>query len=398
MTDTTTASATACLACGQDSAGVFFELKDIPVLANAPCTTRERALSFPTGDVRLAFCPDCGHIFNTDFDPSRLQYDEFYENSLHYSKLFDTYVRDLANDLVSRLDLHGKDIIEIGCGKGDFLALLCEIGANRGVGFDPSYEPDRLQNGSTKRFQIVQELYSEAHSHLHCDLLCCRQVLEHIARPQQFLAGLANSLGSRSHSTDVFFEVPNALYTLRHKGIWDIIYEHVSYFWSLPLRRLFERSGFDVQDVRESFGGQYLCLEAGPSRGPQSNGQDDAELAQVTAEAEAFSQTFRSTIDAAAEVLTDLRQRGRRAVVWSAGSKGVTFLNIFKHLGLLEYVVDINPHKQGRFIPGTGVEIVPPEFLKSFRPDLVFLMNPLYREEICNQLSEMVLYPDLVAV
>jgi hypothetical protein len=80
--------------------------------------------------------------------------------------------------------------------------------------------------------------------------------------------------------------------------------------------------------------------------------------------------------------LEQLESEGRRVVLWGAGSKGVTFLNAFKHCGQIEFAVDINPRKQGLYVPGTGQKIVAPEFLKDYQPDVVLVMNPLYMAEI----------------
>ncbi|MCA9990344.1 MAG: hypothetical protein KDE29_05015, partial [Anaerolineales bacterium] len=99
----------------------------------------------PRGDIQLHFCPTCGHVFNADFDPALMAYDQAYENSLHFSDRFQQYATALASDLVARYGLQGKDIVEIGSGQGDFLQLLCELGQNRGVGFDPSYDPGAVR-------------------------------------------------------------------------------------------------------------------------------------------------------------------------------------------------------------------------------------------------------------
>lgn len=388
-----------CLACGKGGAQHFFDLKDVPVLCNAPCATQAKAAAFPTGQIRLAFCRHCGMVFNSAFAPELIAYDQQYENSLHYSHLFDKYVRDQASDLVSRCGLRGKDIIEIGCGKGDFLAILCDLGVNRAVGFDPSYEPDRFDSAAAGRLQIVRDLYSEAYGHLACDLLCCRQTLEHVPEPAVFLNNIRRALGSTHDRTVVFFEVPNVLYTLRHKGIWDIIYEHVSYFWSAPLTRLFSEAGFAVQTVRETYGHQFLCLEAVPDSHKSAGYRPDSEqMDRVAEEVRVFGQIFDSTLDKAAQVLEDAKRRGQRAVVWGTGSKGVTFMNLFKDHALLEYAVDINPHKQGKYVPGTGHPIVAPEFLSEYKPELVFVMNPLYQTEIGQRLAELSVQADLVAV
>lgn len=74
-------------------------------------------------------------------------------------------------------------------------------------------------------------------------------------------------------------------------------------------------------------------------------------------------------------------------MVWGAGSKAVTFLNILKTQGLVEYVVDINPRKTSLFVPGTGQQIVQPEFLQQYKPDVIMIMNPIYRQEIAQDLA-----------
>ena len=70
--------------------------------------------------------------------------------------------------------------------------------------------------------------------------------------------------------------------------------------------------------------------------------------------------------------------------MWGAGSKGVTFLNAVRDEGI-EYVIDLNSHKHGRYIPGTGQRVVPPAFLQEYRPDVVLVMNPIYHNEIQGQ-------------
>ena len=81
--------------------------------------------------------------------------------------------------------------------------------------------------------------------------------------------------------------------------------------------------------------------------------------------------------------------QGQRAVVWGAGSKGVTFMNALKAQDVIEYAIDINPRKKGMFVSGSGQEIVPPEFLQSYRPEFIIIMNPNYEKEIGGQLEAL---------
>jgi hypothetical protein len=93
-----------------------------------------------------------------------------------------------------------------------------------------------------------------------------------------------------------------------------------------------------------------------------------------------------------------MRQKGQRAVLWGGGSKGVTFLTTLGVQDEIEYVVDINPYKHGTYMAGGGQEIVAPDFLRAYNPDLVIIMNPIYREEIRQDISRMGLNPKLLTV
>src|SRR5579859_3841448 len=126
-----------CPVCGDPELDPFFHAADIPVQLNALWSTREDALECSKGDIRLAFCAKCGCIRNVAFEPELLRYDGSYENSLHFSPVFQEFATRLAADLVDRYDLRGKTVAEIGCGKGEFLGMLCELGDNAGIGFDP---------------------------------------------------------------------------------------------------------------------------------------------------------------------------------------------------------------------------------------------------------------------
>jgi hypothetical protein len=81
-------------------------------------------------------------------------------------------------------------------------------------------------------------------------------------------------------------------------------------------------------------------------------------------------------------------------VVWGAGSKGVMFLNHVQNRNGVEYVVDINPQKQGMFVAGTGQQIVSPQFLQLYRPDVIVVMNVIYQKEIQEVTAGLGLFPD----
>lgn len=391
-------SESTCPVCVSKNISGIIEIPQVPVHCNLLWSTRDEALRAPTGDIHIGCCKDCGHIFNLTFDPSLMKYTKDYENSLYFSPRFKSYADTLATHLINRYDLRNKEIIEIGCGNGDFLTLLCKLGGNRGFGFDPGYVHKPNNGADTGNITFIQDFYSERYAAYKADIICCRHVLEHIRFPRDFLDNLRRAIGNR-HNTIVFFEVPNALFILRDLSIWDIIYEHCSYFNSLSLARLFASCGFSVNDVTESFEGQFLCIEAMPG---EVAGHFSLErlntLNTIMRYAAEFSSTHQKRIDEWKYKLERFKYSGKRIVVWGAGSKGVTFLNAIKPKNQIHYIVDINPRKQNMFVAGTAQQIVPPVFLQDYRPDIILIMNPLYRDEISMLASNMNLTAELVLV
>lgn len=371
-----------CPVCGGSRVERFWEAADLPVFCNVLCATREEALGMPRGDIHLAFCRGCGFINNRAFDASRLEYSVSYENSLHFSPRFQAYADDLARRLVDRYDLRGKDILEIACGQGDFLRALCALGGNRGVGFDPSHQPAA---GESDQLTFVQDYYGPRYADRRADFVCCRHALEHVADPVGFLREVRASIGER-HETVVFFEVPNALYTLRDMGIWDLIYEHCNYFVASSLRRSFEQAGFEALAVGDEYGGQFLTIEARPAEEP---GCEPDDVSAVAADVEAFAGRYREKVADWRGRMDALRRDGRKAVVWGAGSKGVTFLNIVQPQDRVEYIVDVNPRKRGKFAAGAGQRIIAPEELRECRPHVTIVMNPLYVDEVRKALEDL---------
>jgi hypothetical protein len=117
--------------------------------------------------------------------------------------------------------------------------------------------------------------------------------------------------------------------------------------------------------------------------------------AAVAGHAANFARRYREKLGHWREHLRDLRRANGRTVIWGGGSKGVTFLNVLGVDSSIEYVVDVNPHKQGKYVGGTGQRIVPPAFLGEYKPTDVFVMNPLYEHEIAGTLRVLGLEPRL---
>ena len=115
-----------CPSCFHQGLAVFHELDRVPVHSCRLVGSRAEAKTFPRGSLRLGFCPSCGFISNTAFDSSVQDYAESYEETQGFSPRFRAFAHDLAAQLVAKYELHGKELFEIGCGKGEFLVEMCE--------------------------------------------------------------------------------------------------------------------------------------------------------------------------------------------------------------------------------------------------------------------------------
>jgi 2-polyprenyl-3-methyl-5-hydroxy-6-metoxy-1,4-benzoquinol methylase len=392
---------TNCPNCGGRNCEVFYSVANVPTNSCLLVLTREDALRFPTADIELSFCPACGFIFNRAWEASKTTYSEQYEETQGFSGTFNTFHRHLAEDLIRRHALAGKDVLEIGCGKGEFLTLLCKLGHNRGVGYDPSFVPERAADKLDIRF--VQKFFGEGTVEDAPDLLCCKMTLEHILETSRFIAAV-RAVASPERGTVVFFQIPDVRRILAETAFWDIYYEHCSYFSPNSLAHLFRSNAFKVLDVWTGYDDQYLMIEARPvarDAQPTTPREDGEEVLLLASYVAGFSQAARQVRQNWGERLRAWSADGRKVVLWGSGSKAVAFLTTIGITDEIEFVVDINPYRQGKFIPGTGQQIVGPEFLQDYRPDLVIVMNPIYRDEIERELrrngseAELIMVNDL---
>ena len=372
-----------CPICRDSRTRVFLQRNGVPVHQNLVMTSREAACSVTRGDLAFAVCLGCGFVFNQAFDLSLLAYGEDYDNTQSCSATFDAYLDGLVQDLVERQGVRDCAIVEVGCGKGGFLRKLVEYpGANNsGTGFDPSYVGEgRTPDG---RLAFYQRYYDNSCTDVPADVVICRHVIEHVPDPTALLRSVRAGL-ARSPRARVFFETPCVEWILRNHVIWDFFYEHCSLFTADSLGAAFERTGFAVEQVRHIFGGQYLWLEARVAR--------ETTPVRVSSRTHELAESYAAQENQRRERwqarLTELGSQGPLAL-WGAGAKGATLANLVDPEGTrIDCVVDLNPNKQGRYIPGTGQLIVAPSSLPHRGVKQAVLMNPNYRVENLRLLAE----------
>ncbi len=372
-----------CPICRMHAAKLFLRRDNVPVYQNLLFEEERQAINIARGTLSVAICHHCGFVFNADFNTPLLSYDEKYENTQSYSSVFEKYLDDRIDYLVNKKGVKNCRVIEVGCGKGHFLRKLVEQGENSGIGFDPSYIGPLETLGGKLHFK--RKFYDDSSTDLVADIIICRHVIEHIASPLNMLGTIRRALANSPHA-QVFFETPDVEWILKNQVVWDFFYEHCSYFSTQSIRLAFEKSGFIVDDIKNIFGSQYFWVDARPTSEPRilalKNMNDLTKLAQRFSEAETKLMSLWK------EQLIKIHAHGNIAV-WGAGAKGVTFANLVDpKRELITCVVDLNPQKQGNYLPGTGHPIVDYRQLGDLGVTTAILMNPNYREENLELLRE----------
>lgn len=387
-----------CPACHEQKMTIFYSQENVPTNSCILLETKEEAIAYPRGRIDLGFCDACGFISNLAFDPKLTEYSGRYEETQAFSGTFNKFHLALVERLIQDHNLKGKRILEIGCGKGEFLKMICELGDNEGIGFDPGFRPERLDARDSQKIDFVQDFYGEKYAHEKADFVCSKMTLEHITDTGNFVGGVRRAIGD--NDSDVFFQIPEAKRILQDCAFEDIYYEHCSYFSPGSLARLFRNNSFDVLKLATEYDDQYLTIEAKPAKNgsklPLVKGEDDLELMrQLVSD---FPSQVTKKLDYWRNVLDEAKASSQVVALWGSGSKAVSFLTSLGVNAEVDHVVDINPHRSGHYMAGTGHPIVSPSQLKELRPDLVIAMNRVYREEIVADLASNGLTPAVLTL
>lgn len=347
----------------------------VPLLCSVLYPDENSARQAETGRLTMTYCRNCSHIFNSTFEEARISYTEGYDAALDFSPRFVSFASELAQRLNETYRLAGKTIIDVGCGKGHFLNRLCSLSSATGIGFDRSF--DAAWNEPAAGVRFIQDYFGPAYADVRPDLVTCRHVLEHVSDPVDFLRALQSHPGI-GPETAFYFEVPNALFMLREARIWDLIYEHFSYFTPNSLRLTLEQAGFEIIGEGAAFDGQYLFIEARPASRPQAATARRDETVETLVRG--FNDVYRQTVDYWHRFF--VAHPAPNIVAWGAGVKGITFVNIIPGAGEVAALIDLNPNKHGRFAPTRGTPVVAPEWLRTQNIQSIVVMNPIYHDEI----------------
>ncbi|MCI5192037.1 MAG: methyltransferase domain-containing protein [Candidatus Electrothrix sp. AU1_5] len=334
----------------------LYRVEQLPVLQNRMYATEQEAVECPKGDVVLVQDNATGLIYNQSFRPELVQYDQEYQNEQAVSESFRLHLEEVST--IFRRHYQNYSLLEIGCGKGFFLEYLQKLGFEI-TGADPAYE------GRNPR---ILKKYFTSDLNIRSEGIILRHVLEHIQHPVSFLKKIAEA---NKGTGKVYIEVPCFDWISQHRTWFDIFYEHVNYFRLADFKEIFGT----VYEAGHVFGGQYLYAIADLATLREPVCRTDCQFE--------FPKDFLSSVEKYAE---KIKKTTVSSIIWGGASKGVIFSVLLQRAGTkADFVVDINPAKQGKYVPATGLLVQPYEDIKNKlnrRNADIFIMNSNYSDEI----------------
>ena len=348
-----------CPICLSSEIETFFSLKNSPLLQNVLFETEAEAKAIERVNVNFMFCKDCRFVFNPQFQESKVDYTEKYNNNQMASSKYQQYIDELTDRVIHECELNSESrILEIGCGNGYFLSQLHKKLHNQNVvGYDPAY------NGQYDMSGFIKKSYFKGKEGENFNIIILRHVLEALLNFDEVLSTIASAMNK---NTKLFIETPNLDYIIVNKD-FSLMYHEVARYYSVrAIQCLLNKFGLEIQQAHLLFNGNNLGVFA--CKRPEIS-----TLRQISAKLESFEKIV---------------SQYKKVVIWGISGRAISMLT---HLSWdkehVQFGVDIAKDKQGKFIPVTGQLIISPEQAISFGADLIIVANANYLDEINGTLS-----------
>lgn len=384
-----------CRFCGTQLSVTFADLGMSPP-SNAfllPQQTVSMERFFP---LHAFVCTSCLLVQLEEFESP----DDIFRDYAYFSSFSDSWLahcKRYAGNITERLGLTGDHVVvEVASNDGYLLQYFKDLGVGI-LGIEPARNVAEI--AINKGIPTVTEFFGQSlaeelkASGTAADLLCGNNVLAHVPNLNDFIEGVRILLKRGGTAT---FEFPHLLALMKYNQFDTIYHEHFSYFSILALEKIFSAHGMQIVDIDEipTHGGSlriYVQHDGVSSPGPNVArvlaAERDFGLDNIKTY-EQFTERVNKTKRSFLSFLIKAKDDGKTVAAYGAAAKGTTLLNYCGvRTDLIDYIVDRNDYKQGRFLPGCHIPIYDPSKIFETKPDYVVILPWNIRDEISQQMA-----------
>jgi len=387
-----------CRHCGSELTHIFIDLGSAPP-SNSYLTEQTMKKPEKWYPLKVMVCNHCWLVQTEDFVGADEMFSDEYAYFSSFSSSWLEHARNYVEKMASRFDLSEESmVVEVAANDGYLLQYVEEKGI-------PCYgiEPTRstAEAAREKGIEIIEAFFGVAKAEelvkegLHADLTVANNVLAHVPDINDFVKGFSILLKSNGVAN---FEFPHLLNLVEQNQFDTIYHEHYSYLSLTVVRTIFEANGLAVFDVEElpTHGGSLRVYAQRSDLGQHPKTEAVTELQRKEDQSGMNSINFYQGFQDKAEkikieflsFLIDAKQRGKKVAAYGAAAKGNTMMNFAGvRPDLVSYVVDKNPAKQNKYMPGSRIPIVGEDKIKTDKPGYIVILPWNLKKEVMDQLE-----------
>lgn len=314
-------------------------------------------------DLKVFQCSGCGLV---QLNCKPVSYYKEVIRAVGVSEEMKIFRREYFKDFIDRYALKNKKILEVGCGKGDYLSILNQLSAQA---FGLEYSENSVKECKKAGLQVVKGFienknYKIVHSPF--DAFLCLNFLEHIPFPNEFLRGIWNNL---TEDAVGIIEVPSFDILIQKKLLGDFLIDHLLYFSESTLKNTLEFNGFEILEIKKIWYEYLYSVEVRKRR--------NLDLSFLYHYLTLLKNKIHSFIASFQKV-----------ALWGAGHQALSYISLLELQNKVRYIVDSASFKQNKYTPVTHIPIVSPEKLLEDPVDAVIVIVGGYSDEVVNTIKD----------